>query len=99
VPSKGVRQGDALACLLFNIVLEKTARDAVIQTHVTMFYKFIQSLEYADDMDIIARSKPLIKEAFLALEGAARRMGLRINQEKTKYMITIQNAKQSKAKI
>jgi hypothetical protein len=52
-------------------------------------------LAYADDRDIIARSQPSLKEAFLALEGAAGRMGLRINQEKTKYIITSQNAEQS----
>jgi hypothetical protein len=46
--------------------------------------------------DIIARTQPSLKEVFLTLEGAARRMRLRKDQEKTKYMITSQNAKTSK---
>jgi hypothetical protein len=46
-------------------------------------------------VDIIASSLLSLKEAFLAMEGVARRMGLRINHEKTKYIITSQNAKQS----
>jgi hypothetical protein len=43
----------------------------------------------------LSKSKSSLKEAFLALEGAARSMVLRIIQEKTKYMITSQNAEQS----
>ena len=35
----GVRQGDALACLLFNIVLEKGIWDSGIQTRGTIFSK------------------------------------------------------------
>jgi hypothetical protein len=50
-----------------------------------------------DDRDIIARSQPSLMEAFLAVEGAARRMGLRLNQERTRYVIT--SRMQSKVKI
>jgi sorting nexin-29 len=32
VTQKGLRQGDALACLLFNIALEKAVRDSGIET-------------------------------------------------------------------
>jgi hypothetical protein len=46
-------------------------------------------------IDITTRSQSSLKEAYLALEGAARRMRLRMNQEKTRHIITIQNAKQS----
>jgi sorting nexin-29 len=93
------RQGDALACLLFNIALEKTVRDSDIQTNGTIFYKSVQLLAYADDRDIIARTQLSLEEAFLTLEDAARRMGLRIDREKTKYMITSQSAKQSENTI
>jgi len=37
VIAKGVRQGDALACLLFNIALEKVIRDAAVNTRGTFF--------------------------------------------------------------
>ena len=52
----GLRQGDLLACLLFNLALEKVIRNAGIQTSRTIFYKLVQLLAYADDIDIIARS-------------------------------------------
>jgi hypothetical protein len=65
-----VRQGDALACLQFNIALEKVIR---------------QILAYADDIDI-GRTQKAMKEAFTNLEKAARKMHLQINQEKAKHM-------------
>jgi len=47
----------------------------------------VQILAYADDTDIISRSPKSLQEATIALDRAARRMGLEINQTKTKYMI------------
>ena len=93
---KGVRQGDSLACLLFNLALEMVVRKAGIQTNGTIFYKSVQLLAYADDIDIIARSRKALKEAFLSLERAAREMGLRINEEKSKYLTTGVNKNQPK---
>jgi hypothetical protein len=51
-------------------------------------------LAYADDIDIIARSRKALKEAFLSLERAAREMSLRINEENTKYLTTGVNKNQ-----
>jgi sorting nexin-29 len=84
--TRGVRQGDALACLLFNIALENVIRDSGIQTRGTIFFKTVQILAYADDIDLMARTIPGLSEAFLNLEKCARNMGLVINQEKTVYM-------------
>jgi len=82
----GVRQDDALACLLFNIALEKVIWDTGIQTRGTIFFKTVQILAYADDIDLMARTIPGLNEAFLNPEKSARNMGLIINQEKTVYM-------------
>jgi sorting nexin-29 len=81
-----VRQGDALACLLFNIALEKVIRDSGIQTRGTIFFKTVKILAYADDIDLMARTFPGLNEAFSNLEKSARNMGLVINQEKTVYL-------------
>jgi hypothetical protein len=83
----GLRQGDALACILFNIALEKIISDANINQRGNIFYKSVQILTYADDIDIISRTPKSLQEATIALDRAARRMGLEINQAKTKYMI------------
>jgi hypothetical protein len=68
--------------------LEKAIRDAGIQKTCTIFYKSVQLLAYVDDTDIIARTPMALKEAFLALESAARKIGLQINGHKTTYMVT-----------
>jgi len=47
----------------------------------------VQILAYADDIDIISRSPKSFQEATIAVDRAAKRMGLEINQAKTKYMI------------
>lgn len=86
--NKGLRQGDGLACLLFNLALEKTVRDAGIQTQGTIFSRMVQVLGFADDVDVVARSKAALVEATLNLIRAASSMGLCINEEKTKYMYT-----------
>jgi sorting nexin-29 len=41
---KGIRQGDSLACLLFNLALEKVVRNAGIQTNRTILYKSVYLL-------------------------------------------------------
>jgi hypothetical protein len=73
----GLRQDDSLACLLFNIALEKVIRDSGIQTRGTIFCKSMQILAFADDIDIIGRSEDDIKKSFMALKTAADAMGLR----------------------
>jgi sorting nexin-29 len=82
-----LRQGDALACILFNIALEKIIREANINQCGNIFYKSVQILAYTGNIDIISRSLKFLQEATTALDRAARRMGLEINQAKTKYMI------------
>jgi sorting nexin-29 len=81
-----IRQGDAVACLLFNIALEKVIRDANINIRGNIFYISVQILAYADDIDITGRSQAAMKEAFTSLEKAATEMHLNINQGKTKCM-------------
>ena len=53
-------------------------------------------MAYADDIDIIARSQTALKEAFLSPERAAGVMGLKIYEEKTKYLTTRGNENQPK---
>jgi sorting nexin-29 len=50
----GLRQGDALACILFNIALEKIIHEANTNQHGNIIYKSVQILAYADDIDIIS---------------------------------------------
>ncbi|GFU28776.1 putative endonuclease-reverse transcriptase [Trichonephila clavipes] len=58
----GVRQGDALACLLFTLALEKVVRDSSISTRGNIFNKSIQLLDFADDIDTIARTPTTLRK-------------------------------------
>ena len=84
---EGLRQGDALSTLLFNITLEGIVRRAGVDNRGTIYNKSTQILAYADDVDIIGRNVRCVKEVYLALERAANNVGLRVNEAKTKYMI------------
>jgi sorting nexin-29 len=79
--NNGLRQGDALACLLFNIALEKVVRDSGIQTRGAIFYKTVQMLAYADDVDLMSRTMIGLKDSFHSFEKAAKCMGLVIRRQ------------------
>ena len=93
---KGVQQGDALACLLFNTTLEYAIRKSGIQTRGTIFYKSFQLMAYADDTVIIGRYLASIKD-FQLLEEASKKVGLVINEGKTKYMVAANTQNCSKS--
>jgi hypothetical protein len=80
---QGLRQGDVLSTLLFNVVLEVIVRRAKLQTTSTIYNKETQLLAYADDINIVGRSQSAVQEAYLALEREATKVRLKINEQKT----------------
>jgi hypothetical protein len=88
---QGLRQGDVLSTLLFNVVLEVIVRRANLQTTGTIYNKETQLFAYADHIDIVGRSQSAVRDAYLALEIEAAKEGLKINEQKKKYMIAAQN--------
>jgi sorting nexin-29 len=76
----GLRQKDALVCLLFNIALEKVMRDSGVERRGIIYYKSVQVLPYADDLDITGRSERDAKEAFIKLKNEAQKKGLNVNE-------------------
>jgi hypothetical protein len=88
-----LKQGDVLSTLLFNVVLEVFVRRANLQTTGTIYNKVTHLLAYADEKDIVGRSQSALRDAYLALEIEAAKVGLKINEEKTKYMISARNDK------
>ncbi|KAL4152896.1 hypothetical protein QTP88_000729 [Uroleucon formosanum] len=79
----GLRQGDAISPVLFNIVLEKVVREAALDKEgVKLGENNIGILAYADDIVLMADSKDKLKEQSKQLINAAKRVGLEINAEK-----------------
>ena len=83
---RGFRQGDPLSCDLFNLIMEAVIRKAGVNQDGNIFYKSVQLLAYADDIDIIGRTQRDVTAAFSAIEKESAKMGLMVNHEKTKYM-------------
>jgi cytochrome c551/c552 len=83
-----LRQGDVLSTLLFNVVLETTAK---LQMTDTIFNNQTQLLAYADDSDIVGRSLEAVHDAYLVLGAEAAKVGLKNNKQETKYIIAAGN--------
>ena len=63
-------------------------RKAGVHRNDTIFQKSVQLLAYADDTDIIGRTKRDITAALSAIEREFTKMGLAINEGKIKYMLS-----------
>jgi hypothetical protein len=83
----GLRQGDALSAILFNIVLEKAIRNIEINPNGTIFNRTRQYLAYVDDVVILGRSVRATEEMLARLKHTALKAGLVINESETKYSV------------
>lgn len=83
----GLKQGDALSNLLFNIALEGAIRRSGVQRNGTIINKSYMLLGFADDIDIIGVDRRAVEEAFVPFKRETERIGLIINSVKTKYLV------------
>ena len=83
----GLRQGDGISTMLFNIALEGIIRRSKIETAGSIFTKSVQVLAFADDIDIIGRNIRAVGDAYSKLEKEANRIGLQVNVSKTKFLM------------
>ena len=57
----GLRQGDPLSTMLFNMVLEKTIRSTKLNRYGDIMHKSHQVIGYTDDLAVIARCEEGLK--------------------------------------
>jgi hypothetical protein len=83
----GLKRGDAISPLLFNVALEYAIRRVrVIQGGLKLNGRH-QLLVYADNVNILGGSVHTIKENAEALFVASKEIGLKVNADKTKYKL------------
>lgn len=84
--NKGLRQGDSLSTLLFNLCLEKVIRSSNTGREGSIFTRSSQNLAFADDVDLMARNMKTLTENYTKVKNVSTEFGLVINTDKTKYM-------------
>jgi sorting nexin-29 len=80
----GVRQGEPLSALLFSVVLNSVMDNLEDRGNITTRLK--QIFAYADDILVIGRTKQSLMETFCKLKIEAQKVGLIVNNNKTKYL-------------
>jgi len=93
----GLKQGDGLAPNLFNIALEYVIRQLSVQTTSIIFHKSVQLIGYADNINIMGRTKRAISDLYGELKERAKEVGPIINVDKTKAMV--ENRRLGKGRI
>jgi len=78
----GLQKGDRLAPTLFNISLEYVMRQLSVEVNSTTLYKSVQLVGYADDVNIIGRTKRAVTEVYEEPKERAKGIGLNIRAEK-----------------
>jgi len=96
----GLKQGDPLSLILFNLALQKVIQSIkMIPSGTKIGKKQLNILAYADDIALIGKNEIEIRTLFVEVENIARKFGLWMNQEKTKYMIVERKNNLKKNKI
>ena len=84
----GSKQGDPLSPILFNLALQKVIQSTkMVPSGIKIGKDKLNVLAYTDNIVLIRKTEIDIRQLFVEIENIARKLGLHINQEKTKHMI------------
>ncbi|KAJ0179056.1 hypothetical protein K1T71_005831 [Dendrolimus kikuchii] len=82
----GLKQGDALSPTLFNLVLEYVLRRVMTLEVGVQLNGRHKVIGYADDLALLGENREEIIKAAKVLEQEAKKVGLKINTDKTEYL-------------
>ena len=86
---KGVHQGCILSPCLFNFYSEYIIRNSGLeetQAGIKIAKRNIHSLSYADDTTLMAESEEELKSLLMKVKEESKKVGLKLNIQKTKIM-------------
>lgn len=91
----GLKQGDALFLIIFNIALEKVKRELKhVVAGISINYNKIRLFSFTDTLDIIEGTlEDILCSVARLLDNEARKVGLLINTNKTMQMELIHSGK------
>jgi hypothetical protein len=92
----GLKQGDALSPLLFNLALEFAIRKVQENQLGLKLNGTHQLLAYADDVNLLGDNIDTINNNIKTLIDASKEVGLEVNVEKTKYSCCLGTRMQAK---
>ena len=94
-----MKKGEPLSPL-YNLALQKVIQSIkMVPSGIKIGKEQLNVLTYADDIALIGKNEIEIRKLFVEMENIARKFGLQINQEKTKYMIVERKKSLKKNKI
>ena len=88
---KGVHRGCMLPPCLFNLYAEYIMQNARLdeaQTGIKISRRNINNLRYTDDTTLRAKSKKELKSVLMKVKEESEKVGLKLNIQKTKVMVT-----------
>ena len=88
---KGVHQGCILSPCLFNLYAEYIMRNARLdeaQTGIKIARSNINNLRYTDDTTLMTESEEELKSLLMKVKEESKKVGLKLNIQKTKIMAT-----------
>jgi len=95
-----LKQGDPLSPILFNLALQEVIQSIkMVPGGIKIGKEQLNILAYADDIALIGKKEIDIRKLSVEMENIAKKFGLQINQEKTKYMIVERKNDLKKNKI
>lgn len=96
---RGVRQGDPLSPLLFNLVVDRALGILSEDVGYKLGDRLVNALGYADDIVLLSSTKVGLQENLTRLHAAFTRNGLSINAKKTGVLSMVASGRDKKVRI
>lgn len=96
---RGVKQGDPLSPLLFNLVVDRALGVLSEEVGYTLEGVRVNALAYADDIVLMSSTPRGLQENLKRIEYALERSGLAVNQRKSGVLSMMASGRDKKVKI